>query len=94
MWEKEERRHELVYVIEAIPVAGEHKIPAERMASERIPSPDHLRLSKEIGRGAVGRIHVALDRHLLRHVALKRLDGNMADVPSAVGDHLTIRRAG
>ncbi len=81
MWEREEKREEPVYVIEAIPVPGDHKIDRERMQRERIPAPEHLRLSKEIGRGAVGRIHVALDRHLLRHVALKRLDAKLADVP-------------
>jgi eukaryotic-like serine/threonine-protein kinase len=38
-------------------------------------------LFREIGRGGMGRIHPATDRNLLRHVALKRLDRELAKVP-------------
>lgn len=80
MWEQEKKEPAPVYVIEAIPVGGDHALSAEVIREELIPAPPHLRLSKEIGRGAVGHIHVALDRHLLRHVALKRLDKKLAGV--------------
>jgi eukaryotic-like serine/threonine-protein kinase len=72
---------EPVYVIESIPVAGEHGVSAAEVARESIPTPDHLRLFREIGRGGMGRIHPATDRNLLRHVALKRLDRELAKVP-------------
>ncbi|MFW5741139.1 MAG: protein kinase domain-containing protein [Myxococcota bacterium] len=63
-----------VYVIESIPVRGEHRIDQEQRQREGIPTPPHLRLGPELGRGAMGHVHPALDRNLLRHVALKRLD--------------------
>ncbi len=81
VWQSDDDDVEPVYVIEAIPVAGEHALPPAEVASGEIPLPAHLRISQEIGRGAAGRIHVALDRQLLRHVALKRLDKKLADVP-------------
>jgi serine/threonine-protein kinase len=81
MWEQEEEKVDPVYVIETIPVPGDHAVSADEIRKHRIPAPAHLRLSREIGRGAAGRIHVALDRNLLRHVALKRLEGRMAQVP-------------
>lgn len=81
MWEQKKKEAEPVYVIEAIPVAGDHAVSAEEISRGKIPTPRHLRLSREIGRGAVGHIHAALDRNLLRHVALKRLDAKLADVP-------------
>ena len=62
-----------VYVIESIPVGGANEISAAEIASEGIPTPAHLRLYPELGRGGMGRIHPATDRNLLRHVALKRL---------------------
>src|SRR5262245_62334922 len=62
-----------VQVDEHIPVAGEHEVSAEEAQSEGIPLPPTLRLQREIGRGAAGRIHPAIDRNLLRPVALKRL---------------------
>ncbi len=65
---------EPVYVIESIPVAGGHAVSDEEIAAEGIPTPAHLRLGRELGRGAMGHVHPALDRNLLRHVALKRLD--------------------
>ena len=63
-----------VYVIESIPVRGDHRVSAEERDREAIPTPPHLRLAPELGRGAMGHVHPALDRNLLRHVALKRLD--------------------
>jgi eukaryotic-like serine/threonine-protein kinase len=72
---------EPVYVIESIPVGGEHGISPGEIARESIPIPEHLRLFREIGRGGMGRIHPATDRNLLRHVALKRLDRELAKVP-------------
>jgi serine/threonine-protein kinase len=62
-----------VYVIESIPVGGPNEIPAKEIKSEGIPTPAHLKLYPELGRGGMGRIHPATDRNLLRHVALKRL---------------------
>lgn len=38
----------------------------------------NLRLQREIGRGVMGRIHPAMDRNLLRPVALKRLAKELA----------------
>src|SRR6185503_2394365 len=67
-----------VYVIESIPVAGAHEISPREIKSEGIPTPQHLKLYPELGRGGMGRIHPATDRNLLRHVALKRLDKELA----------------
>ena len=67
-----------VYVIESIPVEWPHQVPAEQMAEEGIPAPDHLCICPEMARGAMGHIHPAIDRNLLRYVALKRLDKEMA----------------
>ncbi len=63
-----------VRVIESIPVDAKPGLPPEVMAAERIPSPPHLVLFEELGRGGMGHVHPATDRNLLRHVALKRLD--------------------
>ena len=70
-----------VYVIESIPVAGDHLISDEEILSQGIPTPAHLRLCPSIARGGMGYIHPATDRNLLRHVALKRLDPSMAKEP-------------
>ena len=70
-----------VHVIETIPVRGENKVTAEEVRAEGIPTPAHLRIFPELGRGGMGRIHPATDRNLLRHVALKRLDRELALVP-------------
>ena len=70
-----------VYVIELIPVAGEHQVTAEEIKKEGIPTPEHLVVYPELGRGGIGRIHAATDRNLLRHVALKRIDKKLAEVP-------------
>jgi serine/threonine-protein kinase len=69
---------EQVYVIENIPVGGAHELDPEEIAVEGIPTPAHLRVFGELGRGGMGRIHPATDRNLLRHVALKRLDKTLA----------------
>jgi len=70
-----------VHVIETIPVRGENKVSAAEAAAEGIPTPPHLRIFPELGRGGMGRIHPATDRNLLRHVALKRLDRELSKVP-------------
>ena len=63
-----------VYVIESIPVRGDHRVGPDEREREGIPAPPHLRIGPELGHGAMGHVHPALDRNLLRHVALKRLD--------------------
>lgn len=70
-----------VYVIESIPVGGDHEVSKRDIDVEGIPIPAHLRVFAELGRGGMGRIHPATDRHLLRHVALKRLDKELAREP-------------
>jgi serine/threonine-protein kinase len=67
-----------VRVIETIPVAGDHEVTPSEIRSEGIPTPAHLRIYAELARGGMGRIHPATDRNLLRHVALKRLDKELA----------------
>jgi eukaryotic-like serine/threonine-protein kinase len=70
-----------VYVIESIPVGGDHQLTPQQIESEGIPLPPHLVIYPELGRGGIGRIHPATDRNLLRHVALKRIDKKLAKVP-------------
>jgi serine/threonine-protein kinase len=70
-----------VYVIESIPAGGDHDVSPNEALREGIPTPSHLRIFRELGRGGMGRIHPATDRNLLRHVALKRLDKTMAEEP-------------
>src|SRR3954470_16418876 len=77
----QETAAEPVYVIESIPVAGAHQVTAKEIATEAIPTPAHLVIYPELGRGGMGRIHPATDRNLLRHVALKRLDRELSQVP-------------
>jgi serine/threonine protein kinase len=67
-----------VYVIESIPVGGDNEVTRDQVLAEGIPTPPHLRIFEELARGAMGRIHPATDRNLLRHVALKRLDKELA----------------
>jgi serine/threonine-protein kinase len=67
-----------VRVIESIPVGGDHELTPAEIREEGIPTPAHLRLYAELARGGMGRIHPATDRNLLRHVALKRLDKELA----------------
>jgi serine/threonine-protein kinase len=77
----DESKPEPVYVIEAIPVGGDNEVSKQEIASEGIPTPKHLRIFPELGRGGMGRIHPATDRNLVRHVALKRLDRELAKEP-------------
>jgi serine/threonine-protein kinase len=77
----DESKAEPVYVIESIPVGGDNEVTREEIAAEGIPTPRHLRLFPELGRGGMGRIHPATDRNLIRHVALKRLDKELAKEP-------------
>ncbi len=79
--ESNEVSPEPVYVIESIPVGGEHEVSPHEVATEGIPTPPHLRVYAELARGGMGRIHPATDRNLLRHVALKRLDKELAKEP-------------
>jgi len=72
---------EPVYVIESIPVAGPNEVPLSEIKAEGIPTPEHLRIYPELGRGGMGRIHPATDRNLLRHVALKRLAKELVTEP-------------
>ena len=67
-----------VHVIETIPVRGANKVTPADAAEEGIPTPAHLRVFPELGRGGMGHIHPATDRNLLRHVALKRLDKELS----------------
>jgi eukaryotic-like serine/threonine-protein kinase len=77
---KDDRDLPPVMVIENIPAAGTNQIPEGVIKAEGIPTPDHLVLYPELGRGGMGRIHPATDRSLLRHVALKRLDAGLSKV--------------
>lgn len=70
-----------VYLAQSIPMNWEHRVTPEAIAAEGIPTPENLCISPELARGGMGRIHVATDRNLLRHVALKRLDRQLAEVP-------------
>src|SRR5215472_15662874 len=70
-----------VHVIESIPVGGDHQVSPNEIRREGIPTPAHLRIYAELARGGMGRIHPATDRNLLRHVALKRLDKELAKQP-------------
>ncbi len=68
----------VVSVNEAIPVAGSSRLTAIQIANEKIPTPPHLLLGRELARGGMGHVHPATDRNLLREVALKRLDKEIA----------------
>jgi len=78
---RKEDRPQPVYIIERIPAGGDHGVTDYEAHAEGIPTPDHLRVFAELGRGGMGRIHPATDRNLLRHVALKRLDKELAKEP-------------
>lgn len=70
-----------VRVIEKIPVKYEHAVDDKTIRAEKIPTPDNLAVHPELGRGGMGRIHPAMDRNLLRPLALKRLDAELSKVP-------------
>ena len=70
-----------VRVIESIPVRGTNEISPEFCLREGIPTPAHLCMYPELGRGGMGHVHPATDRNLLRHVALKRLDKEFVSEP-------------
>jgi serine/threonine-protein kinase len=70
-----------VRVTETIPVAGESGLAPAVIAAQKIPSPPHLVVGRELARGAMGHVHPATDRNLLRHVALKRIDKEYASHP-------------
>ncbi|HVH41748.1 MAG TPA: protein kinase [Labilithrix sp.] len=72
---------EAVRVIESIPVGGSSGLTPEAIADEQIPSPPHLLLGRALARGAMGHVHPAKDRNLLRSVALKRIDKDYATQP-------------
>ena len=74
-----EPRTEAVRVIETIPVPGTSNLSDQVIAAEKIPTPSHLSVSRELAHGAMGHVHPALDRNLLRQVALKRLDKRYMD---------------
>ena len=76
-----ERDSKPVLVIEEIPAGGDNDVEPLECIAEDIPTPRHLRLFREIGRGGMGHVHAATDRNLLRHVALKRLDKEFARDP-------------
>ncbi len=75
---KEDSHPAPVYVIESIPVGGDNEVSPAEIKREGIPIAPHLRIYAELARGGMGRIHPATDRNLLRHVALKRLDKELA----------------
>ncbi len=74
-----------VYIIERIPAGGAHGVTDAEAKQEGIPTPPGLRVFGELGRGGMGRIHPATDRNLLRHVAMKRLDKELAREPFYAG---------
>ncbi len=76
-----ERAADAVRVIESIPVEGSSGLSPEAVAADKIPSPPHLLLSRALARGAMGHVHPAFDRNLLRQVALKRIDKDYASKP-------------
>jgi eukaryotic-like serine/threonine-protein kinase len=75
----EQWNHDPVYVTELIPATGDHGVSAEVCEREGVPTPPHLRVFQELGHGAMGAIHPATDRNLMRHVALKRMDRRLAE---------------
>ncbi len=81
MSKDKEGKPQPVYIIERIPAGGANGVTDAEAKAEGIPTPDSLRVFAELGRGGMGRIHPATDRNLLRHVALKRLDKELAKEP-------------
>ncbi|MFO0614937.1 MAG: protein kinase [Polyangiaceae bacterium] len=70
-----------VYVVEQIPVQITPELPPELVRQEKIPSPAHLSVGRELAAGGMGHVHPAVDRNLLRRVALKRLDKDYTGTP-------------
>ncbi len=70
-----------VRVTETIPVPARAVLSETKIAADKIPSPAHLVLGRELARGAMGHVHPAADRNLLRNVALKRIDKDYATHP-------------
>jgi serine/threonine-protein kinase len=68
-----------VRVIEAVPVAASSDVSADQVKAEKIPTPPHLAVQRELAHGGMGHVHPAFDRNLLRKVALKRLDARYAE---------------
>jgi serine/threonine-protein kinase len=73
-----EPQAEPVRVIETIPVAVASSLSPQTIAAEKIPAPPHLVVQRALARGGMGHVHPAVDRNLLRQVALKRLDKEYA----------------
>ncbi len=67
-----------VRVVETIPVDAPSDLAPEVVAREQIPTPKHLSVRRALARGGMGHVHPALDKNLLREVALKRLDKEYA----------------
>ncbi|MCC7380308.1 MAG: protein kinase [Deltaproteobacteria bacterium] len=73
---------EPVRVIESIPIAsGTPALSPRQVAAEKIPTPEHLLVGHELAQGGMGHVHPAVDKNLLRRVALKRLDKDYASDP-------------
>ncbi len=72
------REPEPVRVVESIPVAEPPSLSDAAMLAEKIPTPAHHVVRPELGQGGMGHVHPAFDTHLLRSVALKRLDKTYA----------------
>jgi eukaryotic-like serine/threonine-protein kinase len=70
-----------VRVMESIPAPGKAGLSDAEIAAQKIPTPAHLLLDRELARGAMGHVHPATDRNLLRKVALKRIDKDYATHP-------------
>src|SRR6188768_1013592 len=70
-----------VYVVETIPVAIAPELPEAMVKAEKIPSPAHLSVGRELAAGGMGHVHPAVDKTLLRRVALKRLDKDYTSTP-------------
>src|SRR5207253_938601 len=70
-----------VRVVEKIPVDATSELSPATAAAEKIPTPAHLSVAPALARGGMGHVHPAVDRNLLRSVAMKRLDKGYATEP-------------
>jgi eukaryotic-like serine/threonine-protein kinase len=59
-------------------VPGTSGLTKVEIANEKVPTPPHLLVGRQLARGGMGRVHPATDRNLLRHVAMKFLDKSLA----------------